>query len=49
MTKMEGGRKADLIELLRNTIPKILAKKKWEVDSNRTLNVRCTIGMDGGG
>ena len=49
MKKMEGGRKADLIEIMKNTIPKILAKKNWEIDSSRTLNVRCTIGMDGGG
>ena len=46
---MKGGKKAELTELLENTIPKILERKKFEVPSDRTINIRCTIGLDGSG
>ena len=49
MDQVDGGRKADLTKLFQNTIPKILDKKKYEIGATRTLNIKCTIGMDGGG
>ena len=53
METVDGGKKADLNEIFRNSIPKILDKQKKErlieVPADRTLNVMCTIGMDGGG
>ena len=53
MENVDGGKKADLLEIFRNTIPKILDKqKKWkniDVPADRTLNLMCTLGLDGGG
>ena len=53
MKTVDGGKKADLNEIFTNSIPKILDKQKKErnreVPADHTLNVMCTIGMDGGG
>ena len=49
MKKITGGKKADLTELLSNTIPKILKKKNFEMPRDRTIKIRCTIGLDGSG
>ena len=49
MKKITGGRKANLEELLQNSIPKILKRKNFEIPRDRTIKIRCTIGMDGSG
>ena len=49
MKKITGGKKADLSELLQFTIPKILKRKNFVVPRDRTINIRCTVGIDGSG
>ena len=49
MKDVQGGKKASLEELLQNTVPKILAKRKYQIQRDRTINIRCTLGMDGSG
>ena len=49
MKDVPGGKKASLEELLQNTIPKILEKRKYKIQRDRTINIRCTLGMDGSG
>ena len=49
MKDVPGGKKASLEELLQNTIPKILEKRKYKIQRDRTIKIRCTLGMDGSG
>ena len=49
LRKCEGGKKATIPAIMKKTLPKILRRAKYQVQPNRTIKVKFSLGFDGAG